>query len=57
MYTSKVVKGNIMLKKNTLLKATLSLGLVLGLGGTAVANASSWTVSSVTVSSGGHWST
>ena len=46
-----------MLKKNTLLKATLSLGLVLGLGGTAVANASSWTVSSVTVSSGGHWST
>lgn len=44
-------------KKNILAKSVTALGLVLALGGTAVANASSWTVSTETVSDHGNWST
>lgn len=44
-------------KKNILAKSVTALGLVLALGGTAVANASSWTVSTETVSDHGRWST
>ena len=43
-------------KKSIVIKTVLSWGLTLGLAGAAVANASSWTVSNVTVSDHGRWS-
>lgn len=43
-------------KKKIVAKSVAALGLALTLGGTAVASASSWTVSTETVSDHGRWS-
>ncbi|TSO26966.1 hypothetical protein [Lactobacillus sp. LL6] len=43
-------------KKKIVAKSVAALGLALTLGGTAVASASSWTITEVNVGAGGSWS-